>query len=251
MILNGVIEGEGGGLVLLHPIGLDHTFWEPLTSCLTTRRRILRLDLRGHGASGSAERRPPIRSYADDVHETIRRFGLERPAVLGVSFGGMVAQTLALAHPGSISRLILCACPGGIPPAAREQMRERGLAAERGGMAAIVPATLERWFNAGFLGDPMVERVRQRLLSNDAAHWSDGWHAIAGFDALAALKAVEAPALVVAGAFDKATSVEASRSLTAAIPGATLTVLPNAPHMLQLETGSELARLVESFLGQN
>ncbi|WP_181181552.1 alpha/beta fold hydrolase [Mesorhizobium sp. B3-1-6] len=246
--MSGIAEGEGDGLVLLHPIGLDHTFWEPVSSALGGHCRILRLDLRGHGRSGAPDSRPPIQTYAADIHETIGSFGLERPAVLGVSFGGMVAQTLALAYPDSVSRLLLCACPGGIPMAAQDQMCERGLAAERDGMAAIVPATLDRWFTAGFLHDPVVERVRQRLLTNDVRNWSDGWHAIADFNAFPHLGALRIPTLVVAGEFDKATSREASAALAAAIPGATLTVLPGAPHMLQIETGAQFATTVGDFL---
>ncbi|MCO5065263.1 MAG: alpha/beta hydrolase [Rhizobiaceae bacterium] len=249
MLLNGVATGQGEPLVLLHPIGLDATFWEGLEGLLDGFR-VLRLDLRGHGQSRVSGHRPAIAVYADDVAETMSDHGMEQAAVLGVSFGGMVAQTLALSHPGHVSRLILCACPPGIGEPAREAIRERGLAAERDGMASIVPTTLERWFNPAFQDSPVVAQVRERLLTNDVQGWSDGWNAIAGFDARPRLNEIRARTLVVAGENDKATPREASEAIASGIAGATMTVIPGAPHMLQLETAAAFARIVQDFLGQ-
>lgn len=246
--LNGVVEGTGDGFVLLHPIGLDHSFWGALPTLLRQERRVLALDLRGHGASPMGSPRAPIEAYAADVHAAIRRFEMGRPVVLGLSFGGMVAQTLALEHPGSISGLILCGCPGGIPEEARPVLRERGLAAERGGMAAIVPATIERWFTPPFVGSPVVGRVRERLATDSVAAWSDGWHAISNFNALPRLGAIDVPTLVVSGDKDAATTPAASAALAAAIPRARLASLRGAPHMMQLETSGLFSETVSGFL---
>ncbi|MCS0502887.1 alpha/beta fold hydrolase [Ancylobacter mangrovi] len=246
--LHGIVEGAGEGLVLLHPIGLDSSFWGAMPTMLARSHRLLRLDLRGFGGSPMGAQAAPIEAYAADVHEAIRRHGLERPAVLGLSFGGMIAQTLALEFPGSVSRLIACGCPGGIPASAREALRERGLAAERAGMESIVPTTIERWFTPGFVGNPVVERVRERLSGDSVRAWSEGWRAISGFDALSRLGGIDVPALVIAGERDAATSPEAAAALKAAIPGARLVTLPGAPHMMQLETSGLFTEAVSDFL---
>ncbi|MCK0209942.1 alpha/beta fold hydrolase [Starkeya koreensis] len=246
--LHGIVEGSGEELVLLHPIGLDNSFWGPMPAILAHSHRVLRLDLRGFGSSPLGPRAASIEAYAADVHRAIRRHGFARPAVLGLSFGGMVAQTLALDHPDSVSRLILCGCPGGIPEQARDALRERGLAAERDGMESIVPLTIERWFTPGFVGNPVVERVRARLRGNSVRAWSEGWQAISGFDALARLGAINVPTLVVAGEHDAATSPAASAALAAAIPGARVATLPGAPHMMQLESSGLFTETVGDFL---
>jgi 3-oxoadipate enol-lactonase len=246
--LNGIVEGTGDGLVLLHPIGLDHSFWGALPTMLRQDRRVLRLDLRGHGTSPMGTPRAPIEAYAADVHAAIKRFDMGAPTVLGLSFGGMIAQTLALEHPGSVSGLILCGCPGGIPEEARPVLRERGLAAEHGGMDAIVPMTIERWFTPTFVGNPVVGRVRERLATDSVESWSDGWHAISNFYALPRLGALDVPTLVVSGEKDAATTPATSAALAAAIPGARLTSLPDAPHMMQLETSGLFIETVDGFL---
>ncbi|WP_428029440.1 alpha/beta fold hydrolase [Ancylobacter sp.] len=246
--LHGIVEGSGKELVLLHPIGLDSSFWGAMPAMLAHTHRVLRLDLRGFGGSPMGAQAAPIEAYAADVHRAIRRYGLERPAVLGLSFGGMVAQTLALDHPELVSRLILCGCPGGIPAEARSALRERGAAAEREGMDSIVPLTIERWFTPGFVENPVVERVRARLRGNSARAWSEGWQAISGFDALPRLGTLAVPALVVAGEKDAATSPAASATLAATIPHARLATLPGAPHMMQLETSGLFTETVGDFL---
>ena len=115
-------------------------------------------------------------------------------------------------------------------------------------MAAVIPATLERWFTPAYLEAPAVATVRDRLLRDKVANWSATWHAIAGFDALPRLSAVRVPTLVLAGERDAATPVAATEALAAAIPGARHLVLPGAPHMMQIECGEAFSSAVLRFL---
>jgi 3-oxoadipate enol-lactonase len=248
--LHGMVEGSGDELVLLHPIGLDGSFWGGMPETLALRHRVLRLDLRGFGRSSLGEQAVPISVYAADVDEAIRRHGFRQPTVLGLSFGGMVAQTLALDYPGVVSSLVLCGCPGGIPEAARGALRERGISAERDGMESIIEPTIDRWFTTGLTDTMVAQRVRTRLRQNSVRAWSEGWRAIADFDATSSLSRIHVPTLVIAGEADAATSAAASAALAAAIPGARLEILAGAPHMMQLETGSQFTEAVADFLAR-
>ena len=168
--------------------------------------------------------------------------------VLGLSLGGMVTQLLALHHPQAVAGMVLCGCTGGFAEPVRPVLRERGLAAQRSGMAAVVGSTLERWFTAQFMEDPAVDAVRERLLRNKVSNWSATWHASAGFDALPRLGEIRAPTLVLAGERDAATPPAATDALAGAIPGARRTVLAGAPHMMQIECGEAFSRAVLEFL---
>jgi 3-oxoadipate enol-lactonase len=241
--------GAGPLVVLLHPVGLDGGFWGGLPVALAPRRRVLCLDLAGHGRSPSVSRPRPIEAYADDVAAAIRAAGGGPAAVVGLSFGGMIAQMLAVRHPELVSALMPCGCGGDFPEDVRPILRERGLLAEREGMAAIAGPTIERWFNAPFRGDPAVARVRERLLSDDVAGWSAGWHAIAGMAATPLLGAVRVPTLVLAGEKDVATTPEMAEATVArAIPGARFAVLAGAPHMMQIECESAFTAAVAAFV---
>jgi 3-oxoadipate enol-lactonase len=249
LALHGRALGAGPLVVLLHPVGLDGSFWGALPETLAAGRRVLCLDLAGHGGSPRVSRPRPIEHYADDVAATIRAAGGGPAAVLGLSFGGMIAQMVAIRHPDLVSALVPCGCGGDFAENVRPMLRERGLAAERGGLQAVVDTTIERWFTEPFRGDPAVQRVRERLLTDDVEGWSAGWHAIAGLSATPHLGAVRAPTLVVAGEKDVATPPAVSEATVArAIPGARFAVLPGAPHMMQVEAEAAFTREVAGFL---
>ena len=246
--LHGRLEGDGPLTVLLHPVGLDGHFWGGLVATLATKRRVLNLDLAGHGQSPAVARPRPIEAYADDVAAAIREAG-GPAAVVGLSFGGMVAQMVAIRHPDLVSALVPCGCGGTFAENIRPMLQERGLAAERGGMRAALDATIERWFNAEYRADPKVDPVRRRLLADDVAGWSAGWHAIAGLDATPHLNALRMPVLAIAGEKDVATPPAATEATVAkAIPGARFVVLPGAPHMMQIETERAFTDAVAGFL---
>ena len=70
MILHHVIDGTGRPVVLLHPVGLDLTFLQPLAVRLASHCRVMRMDLRGHGRSPLTPLARGLEDFADDVHET-------------------------------------------------------------------------------------------------------------------------------------------------------------------------------------
>jgi 3-oxoadipate enol-lactonase len=244
------VRGAGPDLVLLHPVGLDHTFMAPYLVQAARQHRVVALDLRGHGDSPLATRDVTLDDYVADIHLAMEVHCRGPAIVLGLSFGGMLAQLMALAHPERVSGLVLCGCTGGFAPEVPPILRERGLAAERDGMPSVVDATIERWFTPSFRRSDAAARVRTRLLTNDVTSWSTAWHAIATFDALPRLSTLQVPTLVVAGARDAATPITAATTLANAIPDARLTVLADAPHMMQIESRDAFNAALGPFLGR-
>ena len=170
--------------------------------------------------------------------------------LVGVSFGGMLAQNVALSRPDLVSGLVLAGCPGEIPAAARETILARGRGAEEKGMTAVVDDTLTRWFTPGYLSTDEVSLVRDRLLRNAPGNFAATWEAVSEHAALPRLGAVWAPALVIAGSEDAATPLAAKRALAGALPRGRLAVIEGAPHMMQIERAAEFRALVEDFLAE-
>ncbi len=74
----------------------------------------LAYDQRGLGQTDKPDQAYTMADYADDAVALLDELGWDKPNVIGVSFGGMVAQELALRHPSRINRLVLaCTSPGG------------------------------------------------------------------------------------------------------------------------------------------
>ena len=99
------ISGTGGDLRLRPGV-----FEGPLPG----RFEVLAFDQRGMGRSSKPDTRYTMADYADDAAGLMDALGWADALVIGVSFGGMVAQELVLRHPHKVKRLVLaCTSPGG------------------------------------------------------------------------------------------------------------------------------------------
>jgi 3-oxoadipate enol-lactonase len=160
----------------------------------------------------------------------------------------MIAQMLALTYPQDVSAVIPSATPGTLAAAGREVARERAAEAERGGMRAVLEATLDRWFTEDFRKRGGDSAARERLLSDDPRGWAESWRAISGLDALPHLHKLRVPALCIAGEVDKPSPPAVVKAIADAIPGASFVVVPNAPHMVFIEQPQATARAIAEFL---
>lgn len=242
------IVGHGPHVVLLHPVGLDLTFLAPVADILSLDFTVLSLDQRGHGRSRAAIPARSLEDYADDLKALMDELAFAPAAVVGFSFGGMVAQTFALKYPGAVSALVISACNSTLPEQGRAIARARGDDARQHGIAAVLEATLDRWFTPQFRAGGKAAGAEARLLSDDVEGWAQTWYAMAAIDTLPRLPAIRAPTLCIAGERDKSSPPAIVKTMTDAIPGARYAVLPGAPHMLFIEQPAATARLAGDFL---
>lgn len=87
-------------VILVHGITESAATWDPLIDRLTAQRRVVALDLRGHGRSGSADRYD-LEAMAGDVVAVAVSLGLDRPHLVGHSLGGAVVSAAGAAFPVS------------------------------------------------------------------------------------------------------------------------------------------------------
>ncbi|WP_068081242.1 3-oxoadipate enol-lactonase [Novosphingobium rosa] len=222
-------------LLLSNSLGTDHAMWNPQIEGLTRHLRVLRYDQRGHGASDAPAGAYSMDRLGRDAVELLDALGLDRVHFCGLSLGGMVGQWLAVHAPGRIRKLILANTSAYMGPPAGWQSRIEGVLAD--GMAPLAQASIGRWFTPGFVSEApeAVERIRQMLLANNPSGYAGCCAAIRDMDQRVTAHLNRLPTLVIAGAQDQATPVEASRFLVDAASNALLHVLEPAAHLSNVE----------------
>lgn len=99
--------GDGPPLILVPGLAGGYDLLGPLAQLLSKNFRVISYQMRGEDDPFALRRRFDVTDLADDLHEFIGWLGLERPAVMGVSFGGLVALELAARHPNWLSQLLV------------------------------------------------------------------------------------------------------------------------------------------------
>lgn len=106
-------QGSGKPVVMLHGLHDCHLTWKPVASLIGVDRRVLLLDLPGHGMSSRPDCLYDLPWYTQVVGAWMRSLDLTQANVVGHSLGGGIAQMLLLECPERIRRLVLAA-PGGL-----------------------------------------------------------------------------------------------------------------------------------------
>jgi pimeloyl-ACP methyl ester carboxylesterase len=105
------IHGKGEPLLLLHG-GLGSTgMFGPVLSKLAENRRVIGVDLHGHGRTELGTRKVNLIDIANDLAVVVRALGLQQVDAAGYSFGGGAALRLAVQHPTLVRRLVVASAP--------------------------------------------------------------------------------------------------------------------------------------------
>lgn len=242
------IHGDGPAIVLLHPIGLDRTWWSPFVDALGSRYRLIAIDQLGHGDSAPILGEIELQDLAHDVHAIVAAEQLTDVHLLGVSMGGMVAQHAAVSNPAWLRSLVLCSTAATFSDSTRETLRQRGEAALRDGMQASVLPTLQRWFSPEGQSGQLARRCADRLLADDPENWAACWRAISRLHTRPLLDRLRTPTLVAVGAADAATPPAAAEVIADAVAGAKLVVVPSAHHLGTYENPGPFLHAFANFL---
>ena len=270
--------GDGPPIVVLHGgPDFDHTYLLPELDGLAESFRVIYYDQRGRGrsASGVLPVDVSLRSELDDVDRVRSHFGLDSVAVLGHSWGGVLAMEYAVHHPDRVSHLILldtAPASAGDWGALRESFARSRPAADVEEMAAIAATDAYRrgdlqaeaaynrvHFRMTLRQPDLLEALVARLLSNCTAdgvllarkiehRLHDETSRSADWDLFPALRELDVPTLVLHGEHDFI-PVELAARIADAVPGARFAVLPGCGHFTYLESPEAVFEEITRFCG--
>jgi pimeloyl-ACP methyl ester carboxylesterase len=241
-------------LVLIQGLGFDRSGWNPVVRKLRRRFRLVLVDNRGSGRSSPPTGRFSVSDMAGDVVAVLDAAGIRTAHIAGASLGGMVAQEVAVRHPGRVDRLVLaCTTPGwpyGYPMptvsvrlmnAARGLSREEAL--RRHTENALSAATVAE--RPGLVGR-LIAHQRARL--PDRAAYRAQADAGARYSGQLRQAQIRARTLVLHGTADTVVDPRNSKLLAARIPQARLELLPGLGHLFFWEDPDRFVALVTDFL---
>ena len=221
-------------VVLLHGgPGADHSHYRPQFSALADVAQLVYYDHRGNGRSDSGPQEMwTLAQWGDDVRAFCDALGIDKPIVLGASFGGMVALSYATRHPGHAARLILLstAARGGAYTERRVALFEQLGGLQAGALARrrlidgdTSPEVLDDWLRICvplYVRTPSDPQWQLRGVRNaEATRWfscaeGEGNH----FDLRDQLHRIRCPVLLMGGTLDPMLPVENQRDIAQLIP---------------------------------
>lgn len=205
---------DGPPTVLLH--GATETFrvsWKKLAPRLAEDRRVIGMDLRGHGGSGNPAGRLDLRTMADDLRDLLDALGVERADVVGFSGGASVTLFTALRHPARLRSMTLISnnfqrdearLAAGFWDPERIRDKDPLWLDAMARWHRVPPETLLGWWDE-------EDRIRPAFAPEDLA-------------------GVRVPALVAGGDRDRIVPFGQTVKLFRALPDARLLILPGVGH---------------------
>lgn len=235
-------------LVMLHALGADMKMWEPQLPDLARLRRVITVDLPGHGTSTAADGPFTVKQLGEDILAIADAASADTFDLCGVSLGGFISLWLAAHAPDRVTALVASNTAARI--GSEEIWQARIDAVAEGGIPAVSEAALGRFFTPGFAAiDPATyESSARTLLGTDPDAYMACCAALRDGDLRELVEAIHCPTLVIGGGADISTPPEQSEWLHDHIDGSRLAIIDGAPHFPNLERPEVWRRLVIGFL---
>lgn len=244
-------QGHGPPLLLLGGLGNSLGVWDNLVGELPDLDTIA-VDAPGTGSSSTPVLPLSMAELADLYASLVRSLELDQVSVLGLSFGGAVAQQLAYQSPGMVRRLVLCGTGpglGGVPglAAALQELASPARYYSASQSRRVTPLI----YGGRFAREPesFSRELQDRLASPPSVY---GYYcqiaALVGWSSLPWLGSIKAPTLVLAGDADPVYPIENATMLGQSIPNARVEVLPGGGHLFVMDSARDIAPSVKAFV---
>ena len=243
-------EGDGAPVLLVHGFGGDLNTWMFTQPVLAEGRRVIALDLPGHGGSTKEVGAGDGESLTDAVEGALDALGIGRGHLVGHSMGGAVAALLALRRPDLVSSLTLIASAGLGPEVNGSfidgfvRVARRREAVEILGLLVHDPALVSRTMVEDVLRYKRLDGVSAALARIAEAWFAGGRQLLYLTDRIATLAM---PVQLIWGREDRIIPVTHAEALASRFP---VHIIEQAGHLPHMEKAGEANRLVKRFIEQ-
>jgi 3-oxoadipate enol-lactonase len=249
------LHGPAGAPVLVLNNGIFMNAsgsWSLQTPALSASYRVLQYDCRGQGLSDHPEGPYSMAQHAEDLAALLDGLAIPEAHVLGISYGGEVAQAFALEYRQRVRSLILVDTVSEIGLELRLGIEGWKAAALAGDPDLLFLVTVPWNFSPAFIAAhaTLLEVIRERYRSLDRAAVARLCDAFAGVDFTDRLRGLDVPVCVIVADADILKGPRYARILHDALRGSELHVIAGAAHAVPLEAPAEFNRIVLEFLAK-
>lgn len=247
--------GTGPALVLLHGFLCDSRVWERQLADLSDQWSVVAWDAPGAGSSSDPPDPFTITDWGHSLAEFLNAVGIARAYVLGLSWGGVLAQDFYRLYPARVFGLILAdtyaGWKGSFPASVCEQRLARCL------REAAMPAEdfVARWVPHEFFTEAVSRSVQQQMAAVVSDFHPLGFRlmarSLADTDTTNLLPSIRVPTLLLWGDDDRRSPMSVATQLRGAIPNAELAVISSAGHISNMEQPEQFNAHVRRFCLSN
>jgi pimeloyl-ACP methyl ester carboxylesterase len=243
------VRGSGLPILLVHAFPLAGAMWTAQMNMLESHYQVLIPDLRGFGQSSVPTTPSTMPLMADDLYRLLVHLDLKKVVVVGLSMGGYIAFELLRRYPHVVHALVLADTRAtSDSPEAQAARETNARIAETQGAAAIADLMIPRLLAPN--ADPaVVAQVREMILATAPAGIAAALRGMAvRADATDLLPHIRVPTLLIGGEQDQLTPPVVMQDLQQAIDGSSLTIVPRAGHLPNLEQAEVFNTALLKFL---
>jgi 3-oxoadipate enol-lactonase len=245
--------GQGLPVLFVHGYPLNRALWQPQVEGLSEFARVIAPDLRGHGDSQAVPGPYSMELFAGDLNALLDALGIVQKIILcGLSMGGYVAFAFYRKYPQRLAGLVLTATrAAAYSPEARAGRDQAAAVAQEQGVPAIVEGMLPRLLSPKTYEKrpELVEKARSIMMHTSLEGILGD---LAGLknrsDSTPTLAQIHIPTLLLPGVDDRIVPLAEALAMHAGIAGSTLTAIPDAGHLPNLENPAAFNLALGEFL---
>jgi len=240
--------GQGEPIVFIHGLGETANSWRHQIGHFSPSYKVIAMDLRGHGQSGTDEEFITMELLARDVLALMDHLGIDQAHFVGHSMGGIVSQAIAAHHADRMLSMALSDSAGYYPP----PMGTTGLETRLKNIDCLTMAEMAVVIAEGACRPnapaEVIEEVRALFAANRKEPYRQATISTLTADYREYHSKMRLPTLLMVGEFDKITPLAYSEFLNSVLVYSKLKIIPDAAHMTKLENPLEYNRLLAEFL---
>jgi len=251
--------GEGPVLVFIHGAFADARIWGPQWEYFSSRYRLVRYDLRGHGRTGASSlERYTINTFADDLASLLDALEISPPVICGLSMGGVIAQAFATQHPERLQALVLVSSPVCASQTLVEKLVRYVIFPKWVMQLTMQVLSVEEFtrfsfrlarllWGRHFLSDVAREYMLRSMLQVDSREYLKIWESFYSFE-MFTLEKITCPTLVVNGEYESKGTYRHTAEILRRVPMAEARVVPATSHGMNMENPLSFNQFVDVFL---